>query len=88
MRFLSLVFTAILLPSVLFAGDPQFPSEPEKVQMKNIDLDLQVDVEKQTLFGTAILTLDRKDSSANLILDSKNLKIEKIETKNSNGKWT
>lgn len=88
MRFLSFVIGAILIPNILFAADPHSYSEPEKVQIKNIDLDLQVDVEKQTIVGTAILLLDRKDGSANLILDSKNLKIEKIETKNSNGKWS
>jgi leukotriene-A4 hydrolase len=87
LKILRTLALAIFLPTIIFAADPHSYSEPEKIQIKNLDLDLHVDAEKQTLSGTAILTLDQKDPNANLVLDTKDLKIEKIESKSTNGKW-
>ncbi len=88
MHLKSIFIFLLLLSNVAWAVDPHSYSEPEKIQIKNIDLDLQVDAEKQTISGSVILTLDRQDPGANLILDSMDLKIDKIEAKTSDGKWT
>jgi len=88
MKFKSFILALTILPTFGYAADPHSYAEPEKIIVKHLDLDLQVDVEKQTLAGTATLTLDRKDGNANLILDTRDLKIEKIQTKNSSGKWS
>ena len=63
---------------------PDFHSyaNPADVQVKHIDLDWQVLFAQKVLKGTAILTVERvsRNRKAPLILDSKNLNIEKVET--------
>jgi leukotriene-A4 hydrolase len=86
MRFVS-TLALLLFTQISFAADPHSYAEPERIQIKHIDLDLQIDLEKQTLGGTATLTLNRIDESANLILDSNQLKIQQVKIKSSKGKW-
>src|SRR5688572_29914955 len=52
------------------------------VRVKHIDLDWQVLFAQKVLRGTVILTVERvsRNSRAPLILDTKNLNVEKIET--------
>src|SRR5688500_11112078 len=52
------------------------------VRVKHIDLDWQVLFAEKVLKGTALLTVERVSRSrrAPLILDTKNLNIEKVET--------
>lgn len=55
-------------------------SEPDKVAIKHLALDLKVDFEAKTLSGTAVLDLDWKDKKADtLVLDSRDLSISKVE---------
>src|SRR5260221_4736512 len=55
-------------------------SEPEKVRVTHIDLDLEALFDRKILQGTATLTVERAASSnAPLILDSRDLAIEKVE---------
>ena len=57
-------------------------SNPADVRVKHIDLDWQVLFAEKILKGTALLTVERmsQNTQAPLILDSKNLNIEKVET--------
>ncbi|HKO63163.1 MAG TPA: M1 family metallopeptidase [Pyrinomonadaceae bacterium] len=57
------------------------------VRVKHVDLDWQVLFAEKVLKGTAVLTVERvsQNKQAPLILDTKNLNIEKVET-SSNGK--
>lgn len=79
-------FVSTLLLAVLPAfaeSDPHSYAQPEKILTKHIDLDLNVDLEKRTLGGTATLTLNRIDSSASLILDTMDLKIISVQAVDS-----
>jgi leukotriene-A4 hydrolase len=77
----------ILATQTAFSADPHSYSQPHRIQVKHIDLDLNVDVEKKTLDGTATLTFDRKDQTADLILDTSGLKIESAQIETSKNKW-
>jgi leukotriene A-4 hydrolase/aminopeptidase len=57
-------------------------SNPADVRVKHIDLDWQVVFAEKILKGTALLIVERvsQNKQAPLILDSKNLNIEKVET--------
>ena len=56
-------------------------SHPEHVRVRHVDLDLRVDFDGQKLQGHATLTVERtsKDEAQPLSLDSRRLKIEKVE---------
>ncbi|HET7126351.1 MAG TPA: M1 family metallopeptidase [Lysobacter sp.] len=64
-------------------------SEPGKVQTTDVALDLAVDFDKKEIAGTATYTLDWKDKSATqLVLDTRDLSIEKAEALDANGQAT
>ncbi|MEZ4846110.1 MAG: M1 family metallopeptidase [Bdellovibrionota bacterium] len=77
----------LLLTTAVFAADPHSYSEPHRVQVTNMDFDWNIDLEKQSLDGTAVLTFNRSDKSANLILDTMALKIESVQIQESKNKW-
>ena len=52
---------------------------PHQVRVKHVDLDLNVDFERRVIGGSATLRVDRVDTSAPLIVDTRDLKIEKVE---------
>jgi leukotriene-A4 hydrolase len=55
---------------------------------KHLLLDLTADFETKTLRGTAELQLDRRDPRATeLVLDTRDLQIQKTETASGNGSW-
>lgn len=53
---------------------------PEKVRVRTLALDLTVSFDTHTLAGTAVLGIDRANGSDPLKLDTRDLKIEAIET--------
>src|SRR5258708_3157589 len=55
-------------------------SRPQEVRVKHMDLDLEVDFDRKEVRGTATHTLVRTDGSASLVLDTYELKVEKVET--------
>ncbi len=61
--------------------DPHSFSEPDKILVYDVDLDLKVDFERRVLQGTATLELYRnsKYPDAPLILDTRDLSIHSIE---------
>lgn len=64
-------------------------AEPAKVATDDLALDLKLDFASKTLSGTATYTLDWKDKAATqLVLDSRDLTIEKVEGETAPGQWT
>ncbi len=65
--------------SLLAAGpDPHSYSRPDQVRVAHVGLNWAVDFDAEALTGDAILLLDRKDPSAPLILDSRDLDIKQV----------
>jgi leukotriene-A4 hydrolase len=63
-------------------------SNPEQVRVKHLDLDCDVLFDKRILKGAATLTLDRRDGAAPLVLDTRNLIIEKVEAGGAEAKFS
>ena len=60
--------------------DPHSYAEPGTVVVNALDLDLDVDFERQQLVGMAELALDWRDAQAHsLVLDTRDLAIESIQ---------
>jgi leukotriene A-4 hydrolase/aminopeptidase len=57
-------------------------TNPEHVRVKHVDLFLEVDFEHRTINGTATLHVERTsgDAAQPLVLDSRDLRIEKVST--------
>ncbi len=63
-------------------------AEPDKVAITDLALDLALDFDTRTIAGTATYTLDWKSPAATqLVLDTRDLDIEKIEGETANGQW-
>src|SRR5258708_3842344 len=56
-------------------------SNPEQIQVQHLDLDCDVLFDQKIIKGTATLTVERQvdNGSPPLILDTRNLRIEKVE---------
>jgi leukotriene-A4 hydrolase len=79
---------AALSPPSTPPRDEHSYSEPDKVRIRDLGLDLRVDFKQKVLRGTADLLLDWKDSThRQLILDTRDLTIEKVLAKNGDGGW-
>jgi len=64
-------------------------AEPDKVVIKDLALDLKLDFDNKQIGGTATYTLDWKDKAARqLVLDTRELTIEKVEAVAADGKTT
>ena len=55
-------------------------ANPREVQPTHFELDLEVLFDRKILKGSVTHVLDRADSSAPLVLDTRDLKIERVET--------
>src|SRR5882762_8556785 len=55
-------------------------SNPQDVRVRHLDLDWDVSFDKKILKGAAVLTIDRMNKQAPLILDTRHLNIDKVET--------
>ncbi|MEZ5314513.1 MAG: M1 family metallopeptidase [Thermoanaerobaculia bacterium] len=58
--------------------DPHSYSRPGEVSVTHLALDLSVDFPAHRLVGSAVLTLDRHDSAAPLVLDTRDLDISSV----------
>ena len=71
----------------IFAQDTHSYSNPQAVRVRHVDLDWNVLFDKKILRGTATLTVERippiTTRLGNLILDTRDLTIEKVETSTS-----
>lgn len=63
-------------------------SNPEQVRVKALQLDLDVIFERKIIEGTATLDIERWESSAPLILDTRKLKIQTVDSTREGGSWT
>lgn len=63
-------------------------AEPDKVVIDDLALDLALDFEARTISGTANYTLEwRDDAATELVLDTRDLTIERVEGEAANGSW-
>ncbi|MEN1972290.1 M1 family metallopeptidase [Luteimonas sp. MJ204] len=63
-------------------------AEPDKVAIDDLALDLALDFDARTISGTATYTLDwRDDAATELVLDTRDLKIERVEGEGEGGAW-
>lgn len=85
----SVAILSIAIMSPLHAEtDPHSYAQPDRVRVTALDLDLSVSFEKHVLSGSATLALDWRDKGAReLVLDTNELKIDKIEAADKTGKW-
>ena len=75
-------------PTQAAVVDEHSYAEPNKVAIKDLSLDLKLDFDAKTLSGTATYQLDWKDTAATaLVLDSRDLTIDKVEGTDANGGW-
>ncbi|THC41172.1 M1 family metallopeptidase [Massilia sp. Mn16-1_5] len=72
-----------------YALDPLSYANYDQVKTRALHLDLKADFTKKTLAGHAELTLDWLDQNARrLDLDTRELRISKIEALDARGRWT
>ena len=89
MRLLSALAFGTLLPLAAHAAEPHSYAQPDQVVVTHLDLDLKLDFPHRELDGQATLKLDWKNPQApSLVLDTRDLKIAKIEALGANGKTT
>ena len=62
------------------AQDYHSYANPAAVRVKHVDLDWRVLFDQKILKGSAVLTVERISQTEPLILDTRDLKIEKVET--------
>ena len=63
------------------AKDPHSLSNPEEIRVRHIDLDLNVSFPEKTLYGTAVLFLERLNAEApRIVLDTLDLNIFEVES--------
>jgi leukotriene-A4 hydrolase len=64
-------------------------AQPEKVRINDLALELAVDFAAKQLAGSATYALEWKDQAATeLVLDTRDLTIEKVEGEGAGGAWT
>ena len=77
------------MPAAQAVVDEHSYSQPDKVRTTDLALDLALDFDKKEIAGTATYTLDWIDKSATqLVLDTRDLTIEKAEALDANGQAT
>ena len=70
-------------------ADEHSYAEPDKVSTQDIALELAIDFAARQLAGSATYTLDWRDPSwGKLVLDTRDLTIEKVVGERADGKWT
>ncbi|HEX3082880.1 MAG TPA: hypothetical protein VHP99_00010, partial [Pyrinomonadaceae bacterium] len=79
-RLLFSIAAIFVLVMTTTAEDYHSYANPAAVRVRHVDLDWDVLFEQKILKGSATLTVDRISPDAPLILDTRDLKIEKVET--------
>src|SRR5262245_61982595 len=70
------------------AKDVHSYSEPGRIRVRHVELDLDVRFENRFLEGSATLTFDRLDPGANsLVLDTRGLQIRSVGASDGRGAW-
>ncbi|MCY1006109.1 M1 family aminopeptidase/hydrolase [Nannocystis pusilla] len=74
--------TVVQLPAVPQPGrDPHSFARPDEVRVDAVELDLTVDFDAHVLRGSATLALTRTVADAPLVLDTRDLTIERVEAR-------
>lgn len=63
-------------------ADPHSFAQPDRVKVKHTHLDLKVDFQTRTIQGTARLDITAAENGDTLVLDTRNLNIQKVRTGN------
>src|SRR4051812_15636446 len=79
-RFLFAIVVVTSVVSAVNAQDYHSYSNPAAVRVRHVDLDWQVLFEQKILKGSATLSIERISQNEPLILDTRDLKIDKVET--------
>ncbi|HEX3143391.1 MAG TPA: M1 family metallopeptidase [Pyrinomonadaceae bacterium] len=79
-RLLFAIVVVTNLVSAVNAQDYHSYSNPAAVRVRHVDLDWQVLFEQKILKGSATLTIERNSQNEPLILDTRDLKIDTVET--------
>ncbi len=87
----SFIFVSLLIAAPFARAwaeaDPHSYAQPAKVAVTAVDLDLSVDFSHKQLVGSAELALEWRDKTADeLVLDTRDLTIESIQSINDQGK--
>ncbi len=70
---------SVIISAQNYAKDVHSYANPNLVRVKHVELDWNILFEKKSIQGSATLTIERTDKLSPLILDSRDLKIEKTE---------
>lgn len=88
MRLLSCVLLAALAMPASAAPDPHSYARPDRVRVRELNLDLEVSFERRELAGFAELALDwQKPDARTLDLDTRDLSIARVAYADSKGAW-
>src|SRR5881394_2016101 len=79
-RFLFSIVAVTILLMTVNAQDYHSYSNPAAVRVRHVDLDWNVLFEQKILKGSATLTVERISQNEPLILDTRDLKIDRVET--------
>ena len=79
-RLVYCFFVLIALAINVAAQDVHSYANPPAVRVRHVDLDWNVLFDQKILKGTATLTIERTSQTEPLVVDTRDLKIEKVET--------
>lgn len=94
-RFASLLFCCCLLITLRTSMANAQPAQdfhsyanPSAVRVRHLDLDWDVLFDQRILKGTAVLTVERTSQTEPIVLDTRDLNIEKVETSVDGVAWS
>src|SRR5687767_476913 len=87
-RLVYCLFVMIAFAMNLAAQDVHSYAKPSAVRVKHVDLDWDVLFDQKILKGTATLTVERSSQTEPLIVDTRDLKIERVETSVNEREYT
>src|SRR5215207_11700796 len=79
-RLVYCFFLLIAFTLNVMAQDSHSYANPSAVRVRHVDLDWDVLFDQKILKGATTLTIDRTSQTEPLILDTRELKIERVET--------
>ena len=87
-RLVYFFFVLMALSINVAAQDSHSYANPSAVRVRHVDLDWDVLFDQKILKGTTTLTIERTSQTEPLILDTRDLKIERVETSVNGVKYT
>ena len=87
-RLVYCFFVLIAFVMNLTAQDVHSYANPSAVRVRHVDLNWEVLFDQKILKGTTTLSIERTSQTEPLILDTRDLKIEKVETSVNGSKYT